>query len=185
VEHEEGIEMRRLQDVSGTADELVTKLVARWIDRKRDWGAFGDGKDPGYQRMQVRFVGGGGSGKHDDPDAIPPGAFTVTAMGLPPGQGTSLHAHAVDEAFFVLKGELVAIVIDADGNRAETRLSQWDCFCRPAGVIGGLYNDTLEPSYVQVILDASQTVPVARQPHGYAESVSSLVEAVAGASQSR
>jgi mannose-6-phosphate isomerase-like protein (cupin superfamily) len=171
--------MKKLSDLRGDAEEMAQSLIARWVDRERDWGAFGDGQNPGYQRMQVRYVGGGGSGKHDDPKVIPPGAFTVTAMGIPPGQGTSLHAHAVDEAFFILEGEATGIIIDESGNRAETRLSKWDCFCRPAGVIGGLYNDSMAPCYVQVILDATQTVPVARQAHGYAEENSALAMSLA------
>lgn len=157
---------RNLNEVTGTPEELLKTCVARWVDRAVDWNAFPDAGKEGYRRSQHRYVGGGGSGKHDDPNVIPPGHFNISVMTIPPGQGTSSHTHTLDEAFFVLQGNLTAFLEAEDGGRTETVLGQWDCICRPAGVFGGIYNHTLEPAYVQVILPAGDTVPTANRPHG-------------------
>ena len=64
-----------LKDVS--VDEILQRYVARFRDRQADWQAFEDAKVEGYKRAQHRFIGGGGSGKHQDPNAIPARGFTL------------------------------------------------------------------------------------------------------------
>ena len=53
----------------------MKKYVGRFKDKKPDWAAFEDAKIEGYKRAQHRFIGAGGSGKHDDPTIIPAGQF--------------------------------------------------------------------------------------------------------------
>lgn len=155
-----------LNDLDLTPEEALKTLVARWTDREPDRKAFADGTDDGYRRVQYRYVGGGGSDKHHDPNTIPPGSFQITMMCIPPGQGTTVHAHDVDEAFFLLKGTLLAIIGENPEERVETRLGPWDCICRPAGFYVGLYNDSEEPAYVQVVLPNAESLkPVAKAPH--------------------
>lgn len=144
---------------------LLDDYVARWRDREADWYAFPDSTEEGYQRSQHRYIGGGGSGKHNDPSTITAGSFNVSAMTIPPAQGTTSHAHALDEAFFVLGGLLTVFLETQDGERARTVLGPWDCVYRPAGVLGGLYNHTIEPAYVQVILPVGDTVPTEHRNH--------------------
>ena len=137
---------------NASLEEIMDRYVARFRDRKPDWEAFEDAKIEGWKRAQHRFIGAGGSGKHDDPDVIPAGNFTLSIMYVEPGQGNAPHTHEVEEIFFVLQGILDVFVEDEDGRRLTTRLGRWECVACPPGVIHGYDNTSLEPVYFQVML---------------------------------
>ena len=137
---------------NASLEEIMDRYVARFRDRKPDWEAFEDAKIEGWKRAQHRFIGAGGSGKHDDPDVIPAGNFTLSIMYVEPGQGNAPHTHEVEEIFFVLQGILDVFVEDEDGRRLTTRLGPWECVACPPGVIHGYDNTSLEPVYFQVML---------------------------------
>ena len=132
--------------------EIMDRYVGRFREKTPDWAAFEDAKIEGYKRAQHRFIGAGGSGKHEDPNAIPAANFTLSIMYVEPGQGNAAHTHEVEETFFILKGHLDAFVEDEGGNRLTTRLSKWDCITCPPGVIHGYDNNSLEPVWFQVML---------------------------------
>lgn len=136
-----------------TLEEIAQRYVARFDDRKPDWDAFADARIEGYRRAQHRFIGVGGSGKVEDmANVIPPGAFTLSVMFVPPGQGNAAHTHEAEEVFFVLRGHLTAFLQDETGRRLDVKLREWDCISCPAGVIHGYVNESLEPVYLQVML---------------------------------
>jgi mannose-6-phosphate isomerase-like protein (cupin superfamily) len=137
---------------NASLDEIMEQYVARYRDRVPDWEAFEDAKIEGYKRAQHRFIGAGGSGKHNDPNAIPARAHTLSIMYVEPGQGNAPHTHEVEETFFVLKGLLDVFIEDEAGNRRETRLGPWECIACPPGVIHGYDNKSLEPVWFQVML---------------------------------
>ena len=132
--------------------ELLARFTGRFKDKKSDWYAFEDAKHEGFKRAQHRFIGAGGSGKHNDPSVIPARGFTLSIMYVEPGQGNAAHTHEVEEVFFVLDGMLTVFIEDEQGNRRETRLSKWECVACPPGVIHGYVNDSLAPVYFQVML---------------------------------
>lgn len=133
-------------------EELAQRYTARFRDRRADWYAFEDAKIEGFRRAQHRFIGAGGSGKHGDASVIPPRAFTLSIMYVPPGQGNAAHTHEVEEVFFVLQGYLTVFFEDDDGRRVEVKLGPWECVSSPPGVVHGYQNDSLEPVYFQVML---------------------------------
>ena len=137
---------------NASLEEIASRYVARFRDRKADWAAFEDAKIEGYKRAQHRFIGAGGSGKHGDSSSIPPGSFTLSIMYVEPGQGNAAHTHEVEEVFFVLQGYLTVFVEEESGRRLEVKLGPWECISAPAGVIHGYTNDSLEPVYFQVML---------------------------------
>jgi mannose-6-phosphate isomerase-like protein (cupin superfamily) len=137
---------------NASLDEIMERYVARYRDRVPDWEAFEDAKIEGYKRAQHRFIGAGGSGKHNDPNAIPARAHTLSIMYVEPGQGNAPHTHEVEETFFVLQGLLDVFIEDEAGNRRETRLGPWECIACPPGVIHGYDNKSLEPVWFQVML---------------------------------
>jgi oxalate decarboxylase/phosphoglucose isomerase-like protein (cupin superfamily) len=143
-----------LQDAS--LPEIMDRFVARFRDRKPDWAAFEDAKIEGFKRAQHRFIGAGGSGKHDGADFIPARNFTLSIMYVEPGQGNAAHTHEVEEVFFVLQGFLTVFIEDENGERITQRLGQWECISCPPGVIHGYVNDSLEPVYFQVMLGRAQ-----------------------------
>ena len=133
-------------------EDIMQRYVGRFRDKVPDWAAFEDAKIEGYKRAQHRFIGAGGSGKHDDPSVIPARAHTLSIMYVEPGQGNAPHTHEVEETFFVLEGFLDVFVEDESGKRITTRLGPWECISCPAGVIHGYQNDSLGPVYFQVML---------------------------------
>jgi mannose-6-phosphate isomerase-like protein (cupin superfamily) len=143
----------RPKELEGVSiDHIIERYVARFADRKADWAAFEDAKIEGFKRAQHRFIGAGGSGKHNDASSIPAGNFTLSIMFVPPGQGNAAHTHEVEEVFFVLQGHLDVFVEDENGRRITRRLGPWECISCPAGVIHGYQNDSLEPVYFQVMI---------------------------------
>jgi quercetin dioxygenase-like cupin family protein len=144
---------KRAKELEGVPiEDIMKRYVGRFSEKRADWAAFEDAKIEGFRRAQHRFIGAGGSGKHDDPSVIPPGNFTLSIVYVPPGQGNPGHTHEVEENFFVLKGFLDVFIEDEGGRRLTTRLGPWECICCPAGVIHGYQNDGLEPVYVQIML---------------------------------
>ena len=141
---------RELQDVP--IEQIANSHVGRFRDKTPDWAAFEDAKIEGYKRAQHRFIGAGGSGKHDDPTVIPARNFTLSVMYVEPGQGNASHTHEVEEVFFVLQGFLDVFFEDDLGNRLTRRLGPWDCVSCPPGVVHGYINASLEPVYFQVML---------------------------------
>jgi len=138
--------------VGVSLQDIMDRYVGRFRDKAPDWAAFEDARIEGYKRAQHRFIGAGGSGKHDDPNAIPAGNFTLSIMYVEPGQGNAAHTHEVEECFFVLQGFLDVFLEDETGEQLWTRLSPWECIACPAGVVHGFENRSLEPVYFQVML---------------------------------
>ncbi len=83
-------------------EDIMQRYVGRFREKKPDWAAFEDAKIEGYKRAQHRFIGAGGSGKHDDPTVIPAeelyaldhvcGAGTGQRGAHPRGRGVLLRA---------------------------------------------------------------------------------------------
>ena len=127
----------------GTRIEDIDNWIAKLGNREFDWDAlkFQADVDPKYRRAQIRYLGGGGTGKHDDPNAIKAQHFTLSTMLLPPGSEGPLHLHSdVEEVFFVLEGELTCTWAE-EGREVERTLGPRDMISTPAGVYRGVRND--------------------------------------------
>ena len=121
----------------------IDKFVARLKDRQKDWGVldFQAQVNPKYKRAQMRYVGGGGTGQHDDPNILKAGHFTLSTMILPSGHEGPLHLHSdVEEIFFVLEGTLTCVWSDGKRN-VERSLGPRDLVWIPAGIWRGVRND--------------------------------------------
>ncbi|PPR09028.1 MAG: hypothetical protein CFH41_02847 [Alphaproteobacteria bacterium MarineAlpha11_Bin1] len=155
VQHDIPPEVRNM-----TADELVRRRVVHFKKLKPDWNAFADSQIEGRRRGQFRLIGAGGSGK-PDPDSLPAGGFTLSIMILPPGQGGSAHTHEVEEAFFVLEGELTVFFDDKDGDRSSVNLGKYDAVSCPAGIPHGFINQGTKDVLMQTMIGTGKPGPVA------------------------
>ena len=107
----------------------------------------------GRRRGQFRLIGTGGSGK-PDPNALPAGGFTLSIMIL-------LRPHdEVEEAFFVLEGELTVFFDDEVGKRASTKLRKYDAVSCPAGIPHGFINEGTEDVLMQTMIGTGKPGPV-------------------------
>lgn len=129
----------------------MERYIMRRATRYEDWDAFSYENDPRLRRAQLRYIGGGGSAKHDDPNVVPAEHFTLSVMRLPPGCVGAPHAHEVEEVFFILQGEAVCFWWE-NGVEAAVRLGAWDMMYSPAGVMHGFRNESDADAYVQVLL---------------------------------
>ncbi|MGW0854619.1 cupin domain-containing protein [Streptomyces sp. NPDC002690] len=128
-------------DLSAYTDSLIASKESRVADF--DTLSFQEKAGPQYRRGQIRYVGSGATGNHEgDSRILPSGGFTFSNMLLPPGAEGPAHTHHdVEEAFFVLEGE-VKVGIHRGPDEAEYRtLGYRDMIVVPAGVTRSLKNE--------------------------------------------
>jgi quercetin dioxygenase-like cupin family protein len=139
--------------------ELVDSRIARLADRREDWDTLGFQAevDTKYRRAQIRYIGSGATGDHDDdPTIIPAENFTLSTMLLPAGSEGPLHLHSdAEEVFFVLDGEITFLVA-SDGETLERTLVARDAISVPAGLYRGLRNDSGAEARMLVIIGSSK-----------------------------
>ncbi|VFT04454.1 short-chain dehydrogenase [Pseudomonas aeruginosa] len=114
-------------------EEWCNTRIARYSTRKYDWNAlkFQADYDPRFRRAQMRYIGTGGTGVASDMNTIPSEHFTFSTMVIPAGHEGPPHLHIdVEEVFFVLRGKL-KVVLEKDGERFETILTDRDVISVP------------------------------------------------------
>lgn len=134
--------------------------VARFSTRKYDFDAlkFQADFDPKYRRGQMRYIGTGGTGVAADNSTIPAENFTFSTMVIPAGHEGPSHLHVdVEEVFFVIRGKL-KLVLEKDGERFETILTDRDVVSVPPGVYREEINIGDEDALMCVMLGASKPI---------------------------
>ncbi|UUZ69879.1 cupin domain-containing protein [Polaromonas sp. P2-4] len=134
--------------------------VARFSTRKYDFDAlkFQADFDPKYRRGQMRYIGTGGTGVAADSSTIPAENFTFSTMVIPAGHEGPSHLHVdVEEVFFLIRGKL-KLVLEKDGKRFETILTDHDVVSVPPGVYREEINIGDEDADVCVMLGAKKPI---------------------------
>lgn len=128
-------------------ESLIDSCVATRESRYEDWDTLGFQAAKGgdrFRRAQIRYIGSGATGDHEADDRIIRShGFTLSNMRLPAGSVGPEHVHHdVEEAFFVLEGEVEVTVHDVeDGTKTASRvLGYRDLIVVPAGVPRSLRN---------------------------------------------
>ena len=130
--------------------------VARFATRRYDFDAlkFQADFDPKYRRGQMRYIGTGGTGVAADSSTIPAAHFTFSTMLIPAGHEGPPHIHIdVEEVFFLMRGRL-KVVLEKDGERFETILTERDVISVPPGVYREEINIGDEDALMCVMLGA-------------------------------
>ena len=125
-----------------------------------DWDAlkFQADYDPKFRRAQMRYIGTGGTGISTDMNTIPSEHFTFSTMVIPAGHEGPPHLHIdVEEVFFVLRGKL-KVVLEKDGERFETILTDRDVISVPPGVYREEINIGDEDALMCVMLGAKKPI---------------------------
>jgi quercetin dioxygenase-like cupin family protein len=134
--------------------------VARFSTRKYDFDAlkFQADFDPKYRRGQMRYIGTGGTGVAADNSTIPAENFTFSTMVIPAGHEGPSHLHVdVEEVFFLIRGKL-KLVLEKDGERFETILTDRDVVSVPPGVYREEINIGDEDALMCVMLGAKKPI---------------------------
>ncbi|GAA0952829.1 cupin domain-containing protein [Actinocorallia libanotica] len=157
-------------------EALIDKCLASSATRNIDWDTLKFQTKAGekFRRAQVRYIGSGATGNHEgDSSIIPSDHFTFSNMILPSGCVGPEHTHPdVEEAFFVLEGEVEFTVHDVeDGTRTASRvLGKYDLLCVPAGVPRSLKTVSAEDARICVIIGtrkpALPSYPATSEMHG-------------------
>ncbi|MBC7203744.1 MAG: cupin domain-containing protein, partial [Pusillimonas sp.] len=132
----------------------------RYETRKYDWDAlkFQADFDPKYRRAQMRYVGTGGTGVAQDVNTVPSEHFTFSTMVIPAGHVGPSHIHTdVEEVFFVIRGKM-KVVLEKDGERYETILTDRDLVSVPPGVYREEINIGDEDALMCVMLGAKKPI---------------------------
>jgi mannose-6-phosphate isomerase-like protein (cupin superfamily) len=127
-------------DLAAFTDSIILTRATR----HEDWDTLGFQAKAGarFARAQIRYVGSGATGNHeDDHRTIASRGFTFSNMLLPPGaEGPEHTHHDAEEAFFILEGE-VEVGIHRDGRIEKRTLGYRDMIVVPAGVPRSLKNN--------------------------------------------
>lgn len=148
----------RPQDASFS--QWMESRVARFSTRRYDFEAlkFQADLDPKYRRGQMRYIGTGGTGVAKDASTIPAENFTFSTMIIPAGHEGPSHLHTdVEEVFFIMRGR-VKLVLERDGERYETILTERDVVSVPPGVYREEINIGEEDALMCVMLGAAKPV---------------------------
>lgn len=140
--------------------DWMNTRVARFSTRQYDWNAlkFQADYDPKYRRAQMRYIGTGGTGVSADSNTIPSEHFTFSTMIIPAGHEGPSHLHIdVEEVFFVLRGK-IKLVLEKDGERYETILTDRDVVSIPPGVYREEINIGEEDALMCVMLGSSAPI---------------------------
>lgn len=140
--------------------DWMESRIARLSTRRYDWNAlkFQADYDPKFRRAQMRYIGTGGTGVAHDADVIPSEHFTFSTMVIPAGHEGPPHLHIdVEEVFFVMRGKL-KLVLEKDGERFETILTDRDVVSVPPGVYREEINIGDEDALMCVMLGARQPI---------------------------
>jgi quercetin dioxygenase-like cupin family protein len=154
-------------------EQFTDSLILTKESRQEDWDTLGFQAKAGdqFRRAQVRYVGSGATGNHDDDHrTIKSRGFTFSNMLLPGGaEGPEHTHHDAEEAFFVLEGE-VEVGVHRDGHVVKRTLGYRDMIVVPAGVPRSLKNNGDKDALFAVIIGAQQpqvpTYPETSAVHG-------------------
>ena len=153
---------------SDRLEDRIDAMCATRESRREDWDtlAFQTKAGPQYRRAQIRYIGSGGTGHHDsDERALAAEHFTFSNMLLPPGaEGPEHTHHDVEEAFFVLEGELEVTIHDG-ASSASRLLGYRDLIKIPAGQARSLRNVGHTDALFVVMLGASKPQLPTYPPH--------------------
>jgi len=141
-------------------EEWMTSRIARYSTRRYDFNAlkFQADFDPKYRRAQMRYIGTGATGVASDMNTIPAEHFTFSTMVIPAGNEGPSHLHTdVEEVFFVLRGKL-KLVLEKDGERFETVLTDRDIVSVPPGVYREEINIGEEEALMCVMLGSKKPI---------------------------
>lgn len=144
---------------AATLMSTLRRHVGRHVEKTFDWDAFpGSRGFPKLQRAQMRYIGGGGSPKVNDPATLPAGAFTFSLVWKPAGNFAASHTHEVVEHFLILSGVLTVGWIWGD-EVIEARLGPGDLVLNAVGRPHGFRNDGVEPVLMQITVGSGKPLP--------------------------
>lgn len=140
--------------------------VGRHQSKLWDWDAFPASRGyPELARAQMRYIGAGGSPKHDDTSTLVPSRFTCSLIYLDSPRYAAVHAHEIEEIFFVQQGRLIVSWEREDGTFADIQLGPGDALLNPSEIPHGFRNDGPEPVIAQFMVGHPKPLKPAYKYH--------------------
>lgn len=134
-------------------------FIGRYCEKDFDWDAFPSSRGyPELDRAQMRYIGGGGSPKVDDPATLVPGEFTLSLVHQPVGKYAPSHSHECVEHFMVLSGALTVGWVYGD-EVFEAKLGPGDLVLNKPGRAHGFRNDGPDPALMTITVGSGKPRP--------------------------
>jgi mannose-6-phosphate isomerase-like protein (cupin superfamily) len=134
-------------------EERLAAHIGLHSNKLWDWDAFPASRGyPELARAQMRYVGAGGSPKVGDTSTLQPSCFTCSLIYLDPHRYAAVHAHEIEEVFFVHQGRLVVSWEYAPAEFVDVMLGPGDMLLNPPDVPHGFRNDGPEPVVAQFMV---------------------------------
>ena len=131
-----------------------------------DWDAFPASRGfPELARAQMRYIGAGGSPKTGDTSTLAPSRFTCSLIYLDPERYAAVHAHEIEEVFFVHEGRLTVSWQRPDGEFVDVMLGPGDLLLNPDDVAHGFRNDGPQPVVAQFMVGHPKPLSPAYKYH--------------------
>jgi len=142
-----------------TVVHQMRSLSGRFTEKSFDWDAFpGSRGFPDLARAQMRYIGGGGSPKTNDPATLKAEHFTFSLVTKPAGNFAAAHSHEVVEHFLILQGVLTVGWCWGD-EVIEAKLGPKDMVLNKLGRPHGFRNDGIEPVLMQITVGSGTPEP--------------------------
>lgn len=146
-------------DANSDMAHRMRGFTGRYTEKTFDWDAFPSNNGfPDLTRAQMRYVGGGGSPKANDPATLKAEHFTFSLVNKPAGKFAAAHSHEVVEHFFILQGVLTVGWIWGD-EVIEAKLGPKDMVLNKLGRPHGFRNDGVEPVLMQITVGSGKPEP--------------------------
>jgi mannose-6-phosphate isomerase-like protein (cupin superfamily) len=133
--------------------ERLLLHLGRHEQKVWDWDAFPASRGyPELSRAQMRYIGAGGSPKVGDTSTLVPTRFTCSLIYLDPARYAAVHAHEIEEVFWVHEGRLTVTWEHASGEMIDVVLGPGDALLNPSGIPHGFRNDGPAPVVAQFMV---------------------------------
>ena len=151
--------VKLVQPAAPALEQEIRAFTGRHTGKAFDWDAFpGSRGFPELERAQMRYIGGGGSPKTDDPKTLKADHFTLSLVNQPVGKYAPSHSHEVVEHFLVLQGVLTVGWVYGD-KVIEAKLGPKDVVLNKSGRPHGFRNDGIEPVLMSITVGSGTPQP--------------------------
>ncbi|GAC1328007.1 MAG: hypothetical protein NVSMB2_27330 [Chloroflexota bacterium] len=138
---------------AGTLAAQLDAHVGRHLHKLWDWDAFPASRGyPELARAQMRYIGAGGSPKVGDTSTLAPTRFTCSLIHLESGRYAAVHAHEIEEIFFVQQGRMTVTWEHESGDFVDILLGPGDALLNPPDIAHGFRNEGPDPVVAQFMV---------------------------------
>jgi mannose-6-phosphate isomerase-like protein (cupin superfamily) len=153
-------------EATASLEQRLSAHIGLHQNKVWDWDAFPASRGyPELARAQMRYIGAGGSPKTGDTSTLAPSRFTCSLIYLDPERYAAVHAHEIEEVFFVHEGRLTVSWQRPNDEFVDVMLGPGDLLLNPSEVPHGFRNDGPQPVVAQFMVGHPRPLSPAYKYH--------------------